>query len=520
MAEPARGERGTWRWLGLWDGDQLDTAATLRALPVDDLTASALITAERPGEILHKPDARNGVWFIYDGTHHKPDRTSDIATLIAQYAARAQRFTDYARGVVATRSDDAMRLANPQVTETQLEQARKRAWEPWSVAEKYHTGLRRSAGLNSLIGYLKGAPGVGVSDADLADRWPHYLNTPSGVVHQLSGTVYPHSPAWGFTYCLDVPYDPAATCQRFNQMFLRACGGNQNIAVYLWKVLGYAALGGNPEQKIFILCGDTASGKSQVLDAVSIVIRALAHSSPVDLISVGKRHPRVEASITGKRLVTITETSGHSIIDEAQVKRLTGEREMSISPLYATAESMVPVTATIIQATNEMQTLTNFDPAMQRRVVAIPMGEAVPEDERVLRLGEQIAASEGPGILAWLVAGSRAYAADGHLKPPAEVSTYTANYQNEQNTLSEFVADWCRILGPSEQAMWNGQGYISRPRAWQAYLSYMGSGPKLRKTVFFEQMAAFPGVRWNEVSRRYEGIVLNEEAMIRLGEGS
>ena len=57
-------------------------------------------------------------------------------------------------------------------------------------------------------------------------------------------------------------------------------------------------IGDNREQKIFFLNGPTASGKSQVLEAVALVIDGLAHNSQNTLNSVSRngRNARVEWS--------------------------------------------------------------------------------------------------------------------------------------------------------------------------------------------------------------------------------
>jgi len=55
--------------------------------------------------------------------------------------------------------------------------------------------------------------------------------------------------------------------------------------------------------------------------------------------------------------------------------------------------------------------------------------------------------AELPGILAWAVAGTVAWVAEG-LKPPAKVAAATEDYQTAEDPLVEFLAERC-LLGPS-----------------------------------------------------------------------
>lgn len=513
MAEPVRGAAGTWEWFGLWDGTQLDTAATLRSLPVDDLTASHLITAERPGEILHMPDARSGRWFIYDGTHHKPDRTSDISTMIGEYAARAQRFIDEVRRIVAARSDIAVQLATGnQATETQLEQARKKAWEPWSVAEKYHVGLRRSAGLNSLIGYLKGAPGVGVAEEDLEDRWPEYLNCRNGVVCLRSGQMYPHSPAWRVTYCLDVDYVPGARGQGWERLAWHVAGESVAVAQYMIRMLGYSLLGDNREQLVFFLTGPTGSGKSQLMEAVAEVLGTLAHASSGALISRNKteRHARVENSLAGKRFVFIDESAERIHIDEGQLKRLTGSGMISRNKLYADTEIPTRVTWTPWQPTNELPTLPGFDDAIRRRLRCIPCGDTIPKQQRIKGLGKMLAKTEGEAILATLVSGCMEYLRDGMEQCPVEIELATAQYEADQDTAARF-RDECTVDVPW---VWGAAGQQNHAvRKADLYREYVAWGRKTRVSTlgivaFNKAFGRLPGIQNDENQKRWVGIMV------------
>ena len=56
---------------------------------------------------------------------------------------------------------------------------------------------------------------------------------------------------------------------------------------------------------------------------------------------------------------------------------------------------------------------------------------------------------EGPGILAWIIAGARAFYADG-LAEPASVATATAEYAAGEDDLGRFVADRLALVDDAD----------------------------------------------------------------------
>jgi P4 family phage/plasmid primase-like protien len=503
VADATRGERGTWRWLGYWNDDgRLNLSATAASLATSDLDAALLMSAERPDE-LHYVTASD-IWHIWDGKCHRRDDSGRASRLVQNYALRCERILREVR----ENTSAAVTMAwapGEDIDARAMQLAITRAMEPFSAAVKHAARLKSSAGSTAVEREL--AKLCGTSEEDLAERWPAYLNCANGVVHLVTGQIYPHDPRWMMTYCLDVPYDPQAKAPWFDHLLGSVAGWDTAVMWHLRKVLGYCLMGSNPEQLIFFLCGDTASGKSQMLDAIRSVLGSLSVDSPSDLISVCRqgRSPRVEWSCAGTRMVTITETSGHRTTDEAQVKRLTGEASITVDRLYSRTRVQIPVTFTVVQTTNEMQTLVHCDDAVRRRIEVIPTGPSVPPEQQVKDLAKKIIErGEGPGILALLVAGAIEYSAHG-LEPPAQVVAETARYVDEQNTAEGFRAD-CTMVATG---LGNGtQPWVARTDLWKAYLEWSAGGPRLRKRQFLDQAERWPGVYWNDAQRRFEGIML------------
>jgi P4 family phage/plasmid primase-like protien len=503
MSTSQRGERSTWRWL-CWftPAGDIDLAATLRTLPCSDLDAAEMIRSERPGELHFEPVT--GHWRIWDGQCHREDSAGQAEWALTHFAQRYGQAVSECRKAVAARESAGLLSSGAELTEAQMKTAMKTAWEPWSAAEKYAASLARAGAAASLLKMLSWRCGTGPGLFE--DAHPLMLNTPSGVLDIATGQMWPHDPAAMMGYCLDVPFTPAAGCPGTWALLWNVAGGSQAVAEYLVKVLGYCLLGDNREQLMFFISGPTASGKTALLDVVRGVLGPLAGSAQTNLITWQRqgRNARTEYSCRGRRLITITESGTTMALDEAQVKRLTGEREIAVDVHYSRTELIMKVTFTVITATNEMPSLLNFDAAMRRRVLVIPGGPTIPEALRDKALAERLVRDEGAGVLAMLVWGAQQYLRDGHLRPPAEVLLATDRYAAEQDTVSSWIEDCCQVVDPQSNGHVRG---LLRPAAWESYVVHAGRR-KLPKTVFLDQLSHTPGVVYNESTRRFEGLVI------------
>jgi putative DNA primase/helicase len=509
-----RGRPGTPEWFGHWDeSGQLDQSRTLATFPGNELDAADLIRAERSGHLSYVPSGRIGTWYIWNGRCHAPDDSMAILQLANDYAVRAETALRVFKQLVLRRSRAGVLAADPDASNTAIEQAAKKAWDPWNAAEGFTRKLRSTAGRNGLVASLMSRSGV--SEALLADRHPEWVNFGNGTVDVRSQMIKPHDPADMITYVLPHNYNPAARAPGWEALLWHVAGENPAIARYLVKMLGYSLLGDNRKQLIFFLTGPTGSGKSQLVETVAKVLGPLAHASSSALISRNKteRHARVEHSIVGKRFIYIDESAERISVDEGQLKRLTGSSTMSVNRLYRDTEVQVTVSWTPWQATNEMPTLNGFDDAIRRRIRCIPCGSTIPEEAREEGLSDRLARDEAEGILAWLVQGAHDYLMEGE-QCPAEVELATREYEAEQNTAEAFRLDCCQDV----PAYLNGSGAGSAVSVAQMRREYVAwcqqtRTPMLPKHAFNKAFRELPGIQYDANQKRYTGIMVVQSYM-------
>jgi putative DNA primase/helicase len=501
MSGPERGPAGTWQYLAFWDHGQMALETTRANLPVDDATAVALLDRESGGGLHYATSL--GQWHIWNGQAHPPDISGEIEKIVIGLGIRLREVIAVARGAV----EASVMLRMEGDKQANITAARDKALAEWAPAAKYAAGLLKTAGRNSLVSYL--AAQLGVSDEYMDERRPHDLNFPNGTLDLASLDLRRQQREDMITYVLPDPWEPRAQCPRFWDLIWRVSGRDMEVASFIIKALGYSMLGDNREQKIIFMAGPSGSGKSVLLHCVSEVLGPLAHRAQADLICVVRhgRNARTENSVRGKRFVTITETSKFMNIDEGQLKRITGEPVISVNQHYSKTEIKTKVTWTIWVATNDMPSLVNFDAAMRRRVLVIPTGPGLPEWEMDTQLAAKILSTERQGIMALLARGAAEYFRSG-LIPPAAVVEATEEYASEQNTVTAFLSDTMTVAG------W-GKG-ISQHQAWEIYQQWSRGSTRLTRPDFYKHMRSHPGVTYNSVSRRFEGIAWNDEWATRV----
>ena len=479
-------------------------------MPCTDVDSAAHLAWLYEGKMFHATGS--GRWFIWNGHCQQPDTTGVVGYLAMQYA-RAYR--------------EALRMIDKQAKAEAApagEEKAKELYEMFGRHRAYKDCLLRNNGQQALTRQLAAA--CAADDTWLMeDRHPSWLNFADVTVHLDDGSYHWHLPQDMFTYALPYRYlDPnPGGCPLFFRLVDRMTGGDHvadhaaeichkcALNRYLLRALGHSLVGGNPEHLLFIIDGPTNSGKSVVLQVGRTLLGALGHPSQAVLITRtrdGSRNARVMNSIRDKRIVTITETERQMVIDVAHMKDITGEAERAVDEHYARTERRDKVTYVIWVATNELASMPDPDGAAMERLRVIPGGETIPVEQRDRGLAAKIIEQEGSAILQLLVAECAAYHQQGLLSSQL-VEERTARYFAEQETVPQFIEDTCYRWTLPEGAV---RAFVPQNDLWTAY-RYWGRDVRrcLGRNQFYDRVAAEDGITRNEVSRRFEGIVLNPE---------
>jgi len=275
------------------------------------------------------------------------------------------------------------------------------------------------------------------------DQDPWLLNLQNGVLDLRTCGLAPHDPGQMLTRLAPVAYDPTARCPKWLAFLDRIMDGNRGLIEYLQVAVGYSLTGDVSEQKLFILYGTGANGKSTFLETVRGMMGDYGKATASETLLARRFDgiPNDVAALRGARLVSTTETGDGRRLAEAKVKLMSGGDTMTARFMRAEFFEFRPVWKLWL-ATNHKPTIRGTDLAIWRRIKLIPFNVAIPEPEQDRHLADKLRA-EWPGILAWALEGCITWQSCGGLPEAPEVTQATQDYKDEMDTLAMFIAECC-----------------------------------------------------------------------------
>ena len=378
--------------------------------------------------------------------------------------------------------------------ETAPDEFRKSIGE-WAVKSEAESRI------NAMLELAKSDPKIVLPVAKLdADIWA--LNCLNGTVDLRTGKLKPHNPADHVTKQCPVAYDPVAICPRFLKFLDRIFAGNDQLVVYVQKLLGMACSGDPSSQILPIFWGEGANGKSTLLGIAQHVLGDYAGTAPDSLLVLNARqeHPTEMADLQGKRLVVASETEATAKLRVQLVKKLTGEVTIKARKLYRDYVEF-PRTHHLVLQTNNKPRISEDTEAVWRRIKLVPFNVVIPAPERDPLLLDKLK-DEASGILAWLVFGCLAWQREG-IQEPEEVQDATQHYRADSDPLKDFLDDCC-CIGPEFTTK---SGDLRR--AYEHHCEQQGIKPLSGKALFqrLEHMGATVD-RNNAIGRFWRGIGL------------
>lgn len=148
-----------------------------------------------------------------------------------------------------------------------------------------------------------------------------YVNTRSGMLNWRTGQLEEHNPDFYSTVQLPVDWAPDATCPNFDR-FLEQVMAPDAIE-FIWEVIGYLVLSGNPLQRAVLFHGEGQNGKGTLIRVIEALLGS-RNTSSVTLqdISEGKFET---ASLFGKIANLAGDIDPTYMRSTAKFKAITGE---------------------------------------------------------------------------------------------------------------------------------------------------------------------------------------------------
>jgi putative DNA primase/helicase len=311
-----------------------------------------------------------------------------------------------------------------------------------------------ASGVSGVARLARSDPAVTVSLTDL-DARPYELNTPGGVVDLRTGQLRVSDPYGLHTRSTSVAPDIERPPERFGRFLQDTFGDDHDLAGYVQRLMGVSAIGSVLEQILPFAHGPGANGKSTLMEAVMHALGrgedGYAIAAPSEMLMVRKHaeHPAELAQLSGARLVVCSELDDGQRFAEAKVKQLTGRDSINARFMRRDPFTFAP-SHTLWLLGNYMPSARAGGPAFWRRVRLLPFTRVIASDKQNRRLGEELA-HEAPAVLAWIVRGAADYRRGG-MREPEAVTSATAAYAREEDTIGQFVDEQCRLVSGSASA--------------------------------------------------------------------
>jgi putative DNA primase/helicase len=273
-----------------------------------------------------------------------------------------------------------------------------------------------------------------------ADPWA--LNTQSGIVDMRTGQIKPHDKAAMCTRITRAAVRPEQGAALWAGFLADVTQGDAELAAYLQRVAGYCALGVTSEDLLVYLFGIGSNGKSSFAEAIAHALGdyAKVFSPEVLMESKGERHPTDLAQFMGVRFALTSEPGAHVTWNDARVKSLTGDSEISARFMRGDFFTF-PRTHKMVVLGNHMPRMKDVSHAMRRRLQMVPF-RAVFDIEPGPLMRNRLKSEASGAVLAWVIEGAQ-YWQDMHTAPPLVVTDMTTEYFSDQDLMGQWLAENC-----------------------------------------------------------------------------
>lgn len=298
------------------------------------------------------------------------------------------------------------------------------------------------------------------------DTHPDLFNCANGTIDLRTGQLRAHDPVDFITKVSPVPYDPNAKAPRFIQFVDEVFDNRVDLIQFAQRAAGYSLTGHTREHCFLLLHGRGRNGKGALVRALSNVAGEYAVTAAIETFTTRRTNAAQAspdlAALAGARMVTTGEADAGARLAEGLVKAFTGDDAITCRNLNEDLFTFRPQ-FTMWMHVNHKPVIRGVDAGIWSRVRFMPFDVSF-EGREDKQLEERLAA-EAPGILAWCVRGAVEWYRSG-LGMAEAVTTATANYRDESDTLAPFLEAKCEI---------DSKGTITRKRVGQLYAGWCES---------------------------------------------
>ncbi|RZG47026.1 phage/plasmid primase, P4 family [Acinetobacter wuhouensis] len=284
----------------------------------------------------------------------------------------------------------------------------------------------------------------------------------NGAVDLRTGDLIKPSQDLLITYSTGVDYNPKAKCPLFEKTVLDAFFGDQTMADFFRRLMGYAILGNPVENLMVIPFGDGSNGKSTIFTTLSKALGSYVMTAAAETFLGGGKSSAGGARedllrLRGARFVYVSEPEENQELKESLVKSVTGGEKIIARGVYGKQSVEFVPTWTVIMPTNHKPIVKGNDHGIWRRLMMLPFERNYDNDPNIIKdpfLSTKMR-KELEGVLAWLVRGAIEYQLGG-LKAHNKAQKARDDYKDEMDLLKDWIEECCEVgdFRETSQNLW------------------------------------------------------------------
>jgi putative DNA primase/helicase len=313
--------------------------------------------------------------------------------------------------------------------------------------------LKTSLNISKVKAGLESAQSENVTIShDVLNQAKRLLVCSNGTIDLETGRLQESNPDDLLTSHIKTNYNEEATCPKWMQflkeIFITADGKpDEELIDWMQRLFGCAVTGLAPRENVFpIFYGSGGNGKSTMLKVIQTILGDnIAYACDPNFLCESKanQHLTSIASTFGKKLVLAQEPPAGARLNTSLIKSFSGGDQMTARRMFEDEWQFYPE-CLLLYSTNEKPTVRESTQGIWRRVRLIPFLATFAAGTENRKLAQVLLEEESEGILCWIIAGAKAYLADG-LLCPERILSETAKYQNEEDLVSGWLDDCCTI---------------------------------------------------------------------------
>lgn len=300
---------------------------------------------------------------------------------------------------------------------------------------------------------------------------------------------------------LGCDFDESADCPIFKNMLLGIFEGDTEKIQFLQMFLGMTLFGVNEQKAFGIFTGPgTNNGKSTLISALKKVLGEYAGTGSKSIIlrkkDMGARATPEVVALRNLRMVFFSETQEGAYLDEAMLKELTGNTDITGRPLYGEVVTFRPQFIMIMEC-NALPQIRDTSIFRRGTIIPFEFKHSFTEAEADTSLASKLE-KELSGILNWMLEGWKLYCTTVPMgtrwKLPDCITNAIAAYKTDSDKVGEFLSKNYTITGDCHDKMLAIEIY----QEYQTWCEENGE-TKLGRNTFYNRLSTVMGKVQNEV---------------------